>query len=78
MFKQFGIKTQDHVDGWKWAKERMAPGHSSLTMAHWKATCKDPFLASIDAAWANIPYITGYSPSGWQNGVDILIPKKNE
>ena len=76
MFKRFGITTQDHVNGWKWANERTSPGHSGLTTAHWKAACRDPFLASMDAAWANIPYITGYSPLRWQRGVDVLIPKK--
>ena len=76
MFTQYQITTEQHIEGWKKAKERTAPGHSGLTTAHWKASCSRPYLAALDASWANYPYITGYAPSRWKHGVDILIPKK--
>lgn len=76
MFTKYSITTEEHIAGWKWAKERTAPGYSGITTAHWKAACLDPTLAAIDAAWANYPYVTGYSPKRWRNGVDLMIPKK--
>jgi hypothetical protein len=73
-----GITTADHIAGWKWSKERTAPGHSGLTTAHWKASCSSKTLAPIDASWANYAYTTGCPPSRWERGVDLLIPKKKE
>jgi hypothetical protein len=72
------IKTEDHIAGWKRAKERTAPGHSGLTTAHWKASCSSKTLAPLDASWANYPYTTGCPPLRWERGVDLLIPKKKE
>eukprot|EP00978_Attheya_sp_CCMP212_P031785 scaffold121357_cov60-Attheya_sp.AAC.5 len=76
MFTQYSIITAQHIDGWKRSKERTAPGLSGLTTVHWKAARKNPYLAMLDTSWANYPYVTGYSPERWRNGVDILIPKK--
>eukprot|EP00978_Attheya_sp_CCMP212_P045986 scaffold368430_cov59-Attheya_sp.AAC.5 len=76
MFTQYSITTAQHIDGWKRSKERTAPGLSGLITAHWKAACKKTYLAMLDTSWANYPYVTGYSPERWRNGVDILIPKK--
>eukprot|EP00978_Attheya_sp_CCMP212_P007808 scaffold18161_cov56-Attheya_sp.AAC.5 len=72
------INTADHISGCKRSRENTAPGHSGLTCAHWKASCESPLLASLDASWANYPWITCCSPSRWENAIDILIPKKVE
>eukprot|EP00978_Attheya_sp_CCMP212_P000999 scaffold2064_cov29-Attheya_sp.AAC.2 len=53
MFSDYQISTEEHIDGWTKAKERTAPGHSDLTTAHWKASCTRPYLAALDASWAN-------------------------
>ena len=76
IFRPCGISTKEHITSWRYAKERIAPGHSGLHPAHWKASCQDPYLASMDAAWANYPMVSGYSPERWRHGVDTLIPKK--
>ena len=76
IFRSCGISTAEHIHSWKYARERTAPGHSGLHPAHWKASSQDPYLASMDASWANYPLLSGYSPERWRHGVDTLIPKK--
>ena len=76
IFRSCGISTAEHIQSWRYSRERIAPGHSGLHPAHWKASCQDPYLASMDAAWANYPMVSGYSPERWRHGVDTLIPKK--
>jgi hypothetical protein len=70
------ITTAQHIEGQKRSKEITAPGLSGLATAHWKAACKTPYLASMDASWANYPYVTRYSPLRWRKGIDIMISKK--
>ena len=77
IFRSCGLTTSEHVSSWKHAKERTSPGHSGLHPAHWKVSSTDPYLATMDAAWANYPLLSGYSPSRWRRGVDTLIPKKS-
>ena len=43
---------------------------------HWKAGHLDDTIADIHTSLANIPYLTGYFPIRWQNGVNTLIPKE--
>jgi hypothetical protein len=76
IFRACGISTAEHIASWKYSREHTAPGHSGLHPAHWKTSCQDPYLASMDASWANYPLLSGYSPERWRHGVDILIPKK--
>jgi hypothetical protein len=76
IFRSCGISTAEHISSWRYSREGIAPGHSGLHPAHWKASCQDPYLASMDAAWANYPLVSGYSPERWRHGVDTLIPKK--
>eukprot|EP00978_Attheya_sp_CCMP212_P003448 scaffold7138_cov69-Attheya_sp.AAC.6 len=78
IFRACGMTTAEHISSWTYSKEKTAPGHSELHPAHWKASCSDPYLASMDAAWANYPMLSGFSPSRWRRGVDLLIPKKTD
>jgi hypothetical protein len=66
---------EDHIKGWRKAREFTATGPSGLTFSHFIAATYDPLLASFDATMANIPYATGYSPIRWQSGTDVMIPK---
>ena len=70
------ISTEYHIRGWDKVAERTAPGHSGTTAAHFKAACKDPYTADVDAGLSNFPWVTGHSPKRWQKSVDLLIRKK--
>eukprot|EP00978_Attheya_sp_CCMP212_P016413 scaffold42991_cov59-Attheya_sp.AAC.1 len=76
IFRSCGITTDKHIASWKYSREQTAPGHSGLHPAHWKASCTDPYLASMDAAWANYPLLSGFSPERWRHSVDTLNSKK--
>ena len=64
-----------HMHGWRKAREFTATGPSGLTFSHFMVATHDPLLASFDVTMANIPYATGYSPLRWQSGTDVMIPK---
>jgi hypothetical protein len=66
---------EQHIRGWRKAREFTATGPSGLTFSHFIAATHDPLLTSFDATMANIPYATGYSPKRWQLGTDVIIPK---
>jgi hypothetical protein len=66
---------EDHIKGWRKAREFTATGPSGLTFSHFIAATYDPLLASFDATMANIQYATGYSPIRWQSGTDVMILK---
>jgi hypothetical protein len=66
---------EQHMKGWRKAREFTATGLSGLTFSHFIGATYDPMLASFDATMANIPYASGYSPLCWQAGTDVMIPK---
>jgi hypothetical protein len=69
------FSVDQHIKGWRKAREFTATGPLGLTFSHFIATTYDPVLASFDATMANIPYATGYSSISWQSGTDVMIPK---
>jgi hypothetical protein len=56
------FSVEQHIQGWRKAREFTATGPSGLTFSHFIAATHDPLLASFDATMANIPYATGYPP----------------
>ena len=71
------ILTSECQSGWRKAKERTSSAMRHGThFGHWKAGHLDDTIADIHTSLANIPYLTGYSPTRWQNGVNTLIPKE--
>jgi hypothetical protein len=69
------FSVDQHIKGWRKARELTATGPSGLTFSHFIAATYDPVLASFDVTMANIPYATGYSSIRWQSGTDVMIPK---
>jgi hypothetical protein len=69
------FSVEQHIKGWRKAREFTASGPSGLTFLHFIADTYDPMLALFDATMANIPYATGYSSLRWQSGTDVMIPK---
>jgi hypothetical protein len=76
-----GIFSLDHSTtgfstGWQKAKEATSSSYSMIHFGHYIARSHDPELAAMDAAFARIPAISGYSPNRWQNGLNVMMDKK--
>ena len=64
--------------GWKVVNERVSSaGKEGTHFGHWKVGYMDDDIADIHTAFANIPYMTGYSPNRWQYGINSIIPKEH-
>ena len=57
-------------------REETSSSKSGIHFGHYKARCADVQLAAIDAAMARIPFVTSYSPTRWQEGLNVMIEKK--
>ena len=64
--------------GWKKAKERTSSAMQMGThFGHWKVGHTDDEIAGIHTGFANIPFLTGYSPKRWQFGINSLLTKEH-
>jgi hypothetical protein len=70
------ITTEQYVQGWKRAKEKMMSGSPLLHFGHMKAGIRDTTIAEFEATMSHIPYVTGYSPQQWRHVVDVELLKK--
>jgi hypothetical protein len=70
------ISTEDHVAGWKKAKEQTSAGLSGLHFGMFKAQAAHPALAALDASMRNIAYVTGYTYERWKTGIDVQLLKR--
>ena len=73
--KTFDIN--EHIKGWKKAKETTASEPHRLSFSHYKAAINHPDLAAFDYILREIPFRTGFSPKPWQLITDLQIYKKN-
>jgi hypothetical protein len=67
---------QQYTEGWKKAKERTSSGRSGLHFGHFKANALHASLANLDYKMAFIPYATGFSPSRWRHGINIMLKRE--
>jgi hypothetical protein len=70
------ITTEDHVQGWKKAKEKTSAGISGLHFGMFKAQAQYPLLAAFDASLRNVAYVTGYTYKRWKKGIDVQLLKR--
>ena len=71
------VSTEDHIAGWKKAKERTSAGLSGLHFGMYKAHIKRRKLAELDASMRSVAYITGYSYTRWKRGLDVQLLKRS-
>jgi hypothetical protein len=69
------FSVEQHIQGWRKAREFTATGPKCLTFSHFIAASYDPLLVLFDVTMANIPYASRCSSSRWQFGTDVMIPK---
>ena len=72
------IKTTlaQYREGWKKVNEQTASGE--LHMGHFKAGAMHKTLGWADFQMSMIPMVTGYSPSRWKTGTDVMLLKAPE
>lgn len=72
------VTSEDFRTGWKKMKEQTSAGISGLHFGHLKACAKNTFLCQVESCISHIPYRSGYSPPGWQQGLDVMLLKKGK
>jgi len=67
--------TEEYFASWaKIKEEKMTlPG---IQVAHIKCIAPDSKAAEVLSTLALLPFMVGYSPKTWRNGIDSMIPKK--
>jgi hypothetical protein len=70
------VTMDDFVHGWRRAKERTSAGPSKLHFGHFKAIAQHPDLAELEVSLLNILLKSGYSPSRWRKGLNVMLLKK--
>jgi hypothetical protein len=63
-------------EGWKQMKEQTSAGISGIHFGRFKSCALDTFLTEFESSVSHIPFATGYSPTQWQVGVNVMIRKK--
>jgi hypothetical protein len=72
------ISMHMYQDGWKHMNEYTSAGISGIHFGHMKACALNTFTANFESSLSHIPYNTGYSPTDWEKGVDVMIQKKDK
>ena len=67
---------EDFQKGWKLVAEQTASGN--LHMGHFKAGSTHPDIGKVHYLLSMIPMTTGYSPTRWQQGIDVMLLKSPE
>ena len=76
-YKPKTILPQKCQSWWSKTKERTSSAMRECKhFRHWEAKHLDENIAKVHTTLANIPYLSGYSSTMWQNGVNTLIPKE--
>ena len=57
------LSTDNHIQGWKKAREKTSSGISGMHFGQLKAGSRNPNIAAFEACMSGIPWLTGYSPS---------------
>lgn len=70
------VTIDDYIQGWRRAKERTSAGPSRLHFGHFKSLIESPELAELEVTLLNILVRSGYSPSRWRKGLNVMLLKK--
>jgi hypothetical protein len=70
------VTPDEHKKGWKKQKEQISAEPHGLTFSHYKVVSQDPVICDFDTLLPTLPYEHGFSPTLWQDIVDVEILKK--
>eukprot|EP00957_Ditylum_brightwellii_P047340 3596844-Ditylum_brightwellii.AAC.1 len=71
------VSFQQYHDEVKQLRERTSSSPSNVSPAMIKIELSNPILADVNWKASNFPWCTGYSPSRFRSGLDLLIHKRN-
>ena len=57
-------------------KEQTTSGILGMHFGHMKSCAHGKSFCEVESAISNIPYSTGYTPTAWRRGVNVMIHKK--
>jgi len=64
-----------YVQGWKKAIEATSSSPSGVHFGHYIAGLEDKVVAKINYLMANIPMLTGISPTQWRTALNVMLEK---
>ena len=67
---------EDFQRYWRRAKEKTASSILGLHFGHYKAVARSDYLSEGHALLTSIAATTGFSFDHWQNGLTVLLEKK--
>jgi hypothetical protein len=70
------VTMAEHQSGRREQNETTSAEHHGLTVSHYKVAAQDPVMCEFDTLIRTLPYEHGFSPTLWQNIVDVEILKK--
>ena len=70
----FLMSQQEFRESWKVVKERTSS--SGAHIGHYKAACQHDELSRLLHLRSEIPFLSGYAPQRYRNGVDVMLLKK--
>jgi hypothetical protein len=72
----FPIDAESHIQSWRKMKEYTATGVSRLHFGHFMANTYDTEIATIDAIMSALPFLHGFCPQRWCQGINVMLEKK--
>jgi len=66
---------EDYTSGWRKARETTSSSLSGIHFGHYMAGTFNPNIVLFNATMADIPLKTGYSPSRWRQGLNVMLEK---
>ena len=70
------LTTADHSQGWIKAREATSSGKTDLHFGHFISGTTNANIAAFEACLSGIPWMTGYSPRRWRQGLHIMMEKR--
>jgi Reverse transcriptase (RNA-dependent DNA polymerase) len=72
------ISEKEYKYRWQKSKEYTSSGLSGIHFGHFKASCQMSSLCNLDKWFIEVAIKTGYSLTRWHQGIDVMIPKKQD
>jgi len=66
---------REYIYGWRHSREETSLSYSTVHFGHYIAGMYDDRIAQFNAHMATIPARTGYSPSRWRHGLNVMLEK---
>jgi hypothetical protein len=67
---------EEFIKGWTHTREHTASGRSTLHFGHFISACKHSQLSTLEQTMAEFPLRVGYSPKRWQQGIEVMLLKR--